>query len=141
MRIRIFRRLLTVLAVLGLAACQPAATGTGPTASLAGGEWRLAELGGRPAGVGAQDRAATLRLRDGQASGFAGCNSFSGGYAVEGSRLTFSALGATRMACDQGMQLERDYFAALEATRTFRLTPKGLELLGESGVLARFAAT
>jgi heat shock protein HslJ len=137
---RIVRSLLAVLALLALAACQPAATGAAPAASLVGGEWRLVELGGRPAGPGAQDRAATLRLRDGQASGFAGCNSFSGGYAADGSRLTFSALGATRMACEQGMQLERDYFAALEATRTFRLTPQGLELLGESGVLARFAA-
>lgn len=144
MRTEIVRRLLLIAACLALAACHPATTGaaadSASSASLTGREWRLVELGGRPAGLGAGDRAATLRLEDGRASGFAGCNSFGGGYAAEGSRLTFSTLAATRMACEQGMQLERDYLAALEATRTFRLTPQGLELLGESGLLARFAA-
>lgn len=144
MRTEIVRRLLLFTACLALAACHPATPGAAPgstsSPSLTGREWRLVELGGRPAGAGAQDRAATLRLEDGRASGFAGCNRFSGGYETDGSRLTFSPLAATRMACEQGMQLERDYLAALEATRTFRLTPQGLELLGESGVLARFAA-
>jgi heat shock protein HslJ len=144
MRTEIVRRLLLVTACLALAACHPAAAGAaaGPasSASLTGREWRLVELEGRPAGVGAGERPATLRLEEGRASGFAGCNGFGGGYRADGSRLTFSTLAATRMACDQGMQLERDYLAALEATRSFRLTPRGLELLGGSGVLARFAA-
>ncbi len=144
MRTDIVRRLLLVTACLALAACHPAATGAAAdatsSASLTGREWRLVELGGRPAGTGAGDRAATLRLEEGRASGFAGCNGFGGGYDADGSRLTFSTLASTRMACEQGMQLERDYLAALEATRTFRLTPQGLELLGEGGVLARFAA-
>lgn len=142
---RIVRKLLTVLALLGLAACHPAATGAAAadpasSATPAGREWRLVELGGRPAGTGAGDRAATLRLEEGRASGFAGCNSFGGGYLMAGNNLVMPTLAATRMACAQGMELERDYLAALEATRTFRLTPQGLELLGESGVLARFAA-
>lgn len=143
MRAEIVRRLLLVLASLGLAACHPAAgapPGSASSASLTGREWRLVELGGRPADAGSQGRAATLRLEDGRASGFAGCNGFSGGYHLDGSRLTFSTLAATRMACEQGMQLERDYLAALEATRSYRLTPQGLELTGESGALARFAA-
>lgn len=144
MPLDIVRPLLAVLALVALAACNSAGGASpgdpGPAASVAGREWRLLELNGRPAPSGAGGRAATLRLDDGSASGFAGCNRFSGGYQMGESSLTFSTLAATRMACEQGMELEREYLAALEATRSWRMTPQGLELLGERGVLVRFAA-
>jgi heat shock protein HslJ len=144
MRLKIVVPVLAALALLGLAACYAASgtaePGSAPAASATGREWRLVELGGRPTAMGAGGRAATLRLDDGRASGFAGCNSFSGGYEMAGSRLVFSPLASTRMACAEGMELEREYLAALEATRSFRMTTQGLELLGERGVLARFAA-
>jgi heat shock protein HslJ len=144
MRLKIVLPVLAALALLGLAACSTAGSGaeagSAPSASATGREWRLVELGGRPAAMGAGGRPATLRLEAGRASGFAGCNSFSGGYEMADSRLAFSPLASTRMACAEGMELEREYLAALEATRSFRLTTQGLELLGERGVLARFAA-
>jgi len=145
MRLKIVVPVLAALALLALAACSAAGggaeAGSAPAASATGREWRLVELGGRPAAMGAGGRPATLRLDAGRASGFAGCNSFSGGYRMmAGSSLVFSPLASTRMACAEGMELEREYLAALEATRSFRLTTQGLELLGERGVLARFAA-
>jgi heat shock protein HslJ len=144
MPLKIVRPLLAVLALVALAACYSSAgvspEGSLPAASLVGREWRLTELNGRPAGNGAGGRAATLRLEGERAAGFAGCNSFGGGYTLAESRLVFSALAFTRMACEQGMELEREYLTALEAVRSWRMTPQGLELLGESGVLARFAA-
>ncbi|MEW5929068.1 MAG: META domain-containing protein [Gemmatimonadota bacterium] len=144
MPLKIVRPLLAVLALVALAACNSAggaaAEGPGPAASVAGREWRLVELNGRPAGSGAGGRAATLRLDGERAGGFAGCNTFGGGYQMGESSLTFATLAATRMACEQGMELEREYLATLEATRSWRMTPQGLELLGERGVLARFAA-
>lgn len=144
MRLKIVFPVLAVLALVGLAACSAAGgaaeAGSAPAASATGREWRLAELEGRSAAAGAGGRAATLRLDAGRASGFAGCNSFSGSYEMAGTRLVFSPLVSTRMACAEGMELERAYLAALEAARSFRLTTQGLELLGERGVLARFAA-
>lgn len=144
MSLKIVRPLLAVLALVALAACYPSGgvspEGSLPAASVVGREWRLVELNGRPAASGVGGRAATLRLDDGSAAGFAGCNRFSGGYQLAESRLAFSALASTRMACEQGMELEREYMTALEAVRSWRMTPQGLELLGEGGVLARFAA-
>lgn len=134
---------LVLLACVGLAACHPAAVATTPGASpaapLAGTEWTLVELGGRAAPAGAGGRSATLTLADGRASGFAGCNQFGAGFVAADPALTFSAVISTRMACSAGMELERDYTAALEATRSYRLTSAGLELIGQGGVLARFA--
>ncbi len=138
--------LVAVLACAGLAACRPAggAATPGPTpsasASLLDTEWTLVELGGRPAPPGAEGRPGTLRLTQTGASGFAGCNRFSAGYQMDGAALRFSAAILTRMACAAGMELERDYTTALEDVRSYRLTAQGLELRGENGVLARFAA-
>jgi heat shock protein HslJ len=143
MRLKIVVPVLAALAFLALAACSAASGAAEPgaaAASVSGREWRLAELGGRPAAMGAGGRPATLRLDAGRASGFAGCNTFSGGYLMAGSNLVMPDLTSTRMACAEGMELEREYLAALEATLSFRLTTQGLELLGENGVLARFTA-
>lgn len=144
MPLKIVRPLLALLACVALVACYSAGgvspEGSLPAASLVGREWRLVELNGRPAGSGAGGRAATLRLDGERAGGFAGCNTFGGGYRLDGSSLVISTLASTRMACEQGMELEREYLTALEAVRSWRMTPQGLELLGERGVLARFAA-
>lgn len=145
MRLKIVLPVLATLALLALAACSAATgaaeAGSAPAASVTGREWRLAELGGRSAATGAGGRPATLRLDGGRASGFAGCNSFSGSYLMAGSNLAMPALASTRMACAEGMELEREYLEALEATFSFRLTTQGLELLNiEKQVLARFTA-
>jgi len=108
---------------------------------MTGVEWSLVELNGAPAPLGAGDRPATLTLGDSaRASGFGGCNRIAGSYELAGDSLRFGPLISTRMACDQGMELEQAYGAALEATRRFRVTEAGLELLGADGVIARFRA-
>lgn len=113
------------------AASQPLPTGI---------EWRLVELDGTPAGLGAGARAATLQLTadDTRATGFAGCNQFGGGYTSAVGDLRFTPLVATRMACDAGMELEQRYTAALETVRAYRLDSDTLSLLAGERVVARF---
>ncbi|MBA2458708.1 MAG: META domain-containing protein [Gemmatimonadales bacterium] len=140
----------TILPLLlsgAVAACAPSAAGGGEDepaqvarGEVTGVEWSLVELNGAPAPLGAGDRPATLTLGDSaRASGFGGCNRIAGSYELAGDSLRFGPLISTRMACDQGMELEQAYGAALEATRRFRVTA-GLELLGADGVIARFRA-
>jgi putative lipoprotein len=109
---------------------------TGPE----GREWRLVALaGGAVAGPGPRG-AATLTLEaDGRrAFGSGGCNCFSGGFERDGARLRFTPLAATKMACPE-MATEDAYFAALAATRAWRLAGGSLELLDEGGaVVAAF---
>lgn len=113
-----------------------------PAPVLTGITWRLAELGGKPAPLGQDGKAVTLELTsDGnRATGFAGCNRMSGTYEVRGDSLRLGPLALTRMACDKGMALEQGYVDVLQKTRAFRLSAQGLELLGESGPLARLEA-
>ena len=43
------------------------------------------------------------------------------------------------MACPSGMELETKFGAALDATRSFRITGNRLDLVGETGVVASLA--
>jgi heat shock protein HslJ len=125
-------------------AVQPVAAETAGTQApmLVGTTWRLAELGGKPALLGNDGRAATLELTlDGQrVAGFAGCNRMAGSYKLKGDSLTLGPLTLTRMACVNGMALEQNFVSVLEQTRTYRISSQGLELLNAHGSLARLEA-
>ena len=110
------------------------------SAGLADREWHLVSFGDRPAALGAGARPATIRfdLADGRAGGFAGCNSYSASYRLQGDSLGFGPAVSTRMACDAGMDLERDLLAALESVRRFALADSMLVLHGDAGVVMRF---
>jgi len=45
-----------------------------------------------------------------------------------------------RMACPSGMELETKFGAALDATRSYRITGNRLDLVGETGVVASLEA-
>jgi heat shock protein HslJ len=110
-----------------------------------GVEWRLVQLGERAVAAEDARRAPSLRLQEGpegpRASGSGGCNRFTGSYTLGSDTLVFTPLASTKMACPD-MEAESAYFAALEATRGWRLAAGRLELLDEAGAtVAVFART
>lgn len=127
---------------VGPPAAAPDSPSVGPATVLFGTTWRLAELQGKPAPLGQDGKAATLELvtEGKRATGFAGCNRMAGKYELSGDSLRLGPFALTRMACEKGMELEKAYLAALESTRTYRLSPRGLELVGSTGSLARLEA-
>ncbi|RUP35627.1 MAG: META domain-containing protein [Curvibacter sp.] len=76
-----------------------------------------------------------LRLdASGQASGFGGCNRFSGRWRIEGGQLRLGPLATTRMMClTPGGEQEGPFLASLEATRSARLEGGRLLLLDAQG--------
>jgi len=88
------------------------------TSGLWGTAWRLDDLGG----AGVLDRAqATLEFPEaGKAAGSGSCNRFFGTVRISGESISFSALGATQMACAEpvGMQ-EAKYLKALQDAERF----------------------
>jgi heat shock protein HslJ len=105
-------------------------------------DWVLSTLGERTNPMGNGDRAPTLRLESasGRASGFAGCNRFSGPYTLSGDSLSFGPLVSTRMACAQGNDVEVSYLAALGNVRTFTAADSSLTLHGADAPVAIFRA-
>ena len=112
------------------------------TAALEGTRWRLTRLGNEPVIITGQQREPWMVL-DGKArriTGHGGCNRISGSFERDRNQLRFGTIAATKMACAD-VTFEDDFFRALEATRSWRVTGTHLELLGEDGSLvARFEA-
>jgi uncharacterized membrane protein len=64
------------------------AAGTGAAGALEGAAWQLRELPGtQSAALEKLPRPVTVRFESGRLTGFAGCNSFSGSYTLDGDQL------------------------------------------------------
>jgi heat shock protein HslJ len=121
----------------GLAMVASEVTGTLSLVDLEGPVWTLTELGwdqAVPEGV-----EITLAFEDGKVSGSGGCNRYFGGVISEApGELTFSAMGATRMACaEPAMGLEQRYLATLSTASQYSFIACRLALscVTEDGVV------
>lgn len=106
--------------------------------------WKLVALGDRPVSTpqGQREAHMILGVKEGEARvhGNAGCNNFFGGYAHAGEALSFGRLGATMMACAEGMDTERDFLAALEAADRHEIAGQVMTLFAGDNAVARFEA-
>ena len=108
--------------------------------SLTGVEWRVRELSGHAIApsLNRQQPFIFLDSEKKQASGYAGCNRFFGGYELEGEALTFGPIAATKRACpDLEEAVETEFLKVLDSTRRWRIVDGTLELLKGDLVLVR----
>jgi heat shock protein HslJ len=114
--------------------------GSMKAANLEDTRWALLELNGKTITVKVNDRAPYLELNSKKASayGFGGCNRFFGSYESSGHSLSFGAMGATRMACPEGMNEEQELFTALSATTRYEIHGSKLMLFADKQLVARF---
>jgi heat shock protein HslJ len=105
-------------------------------------QWALLELNGKTITVKVNDKAPYLELNSKKASayGFGGCNRFFGSYETSGHSLTLGAMGATRMACPEGMDQEQELFTVLGATTRYEIHGAKLMLFADKKLVARFEA-
>lgn len=95
--------------------------------------WQAESIGGNPLVANAET---TLSIAsDMRAGGRGGCNSYFAQAKIEGESLRFSAVAATRMACaaPEVNEQEASFFAALAATRFWRVRDGKLVLLDSTG--------
>jgi len=105
--------------------------------------WKLTRLGDKPVTTAAKQREPHFVLdnKTKRIAGSGGCNRFTGTYQRSGDQLTFGKMAMTFMACAEGMEIERDFLAALEQVGSWRIFGEHLELLDNNrGFLARFEA-
>jgi len=71
-------------------------------------------------------------------SGNGGCNSYSGPYETDETKIEIGSIAATQRACLEAAvtQQEAEYFAALDQVRTFGLDANGLTLFRADGGIA-----
>ena len=78
----------------------------------------------------------TLLLEDGEASGIGGCNNYFGGYTLDGSSLTFDAMGATQMFCEgPAGEVEAAYLANLALVASWASDGSTLSLADAEGAV------
>jgi putative lipoprotein len=105
--------------------------GMAMSADLAGGHWR-------PSSISVESLAPETLIyvafsEDGKVTGFGGCNRFFGGYTVSGNSIKIGPLASTRKGCPDTLNLEIEFFKALQEAETFEQTDEGLVLLGPGG--------
>jgi len=110
-----------------------------PPDTLAGSNWAFVSIGGTAV---AADRPTSLQFDADRLSGSAGCNRFSGGYAVDGGTLKAEGLMATEMACPgAGMTQEAAFFKLMATPVSLTFTDDGTLILtgseGRTAVLRR----
>lgn len=113
----------------------PSSVVAAPEAPFQDRSWRVVRIGGEAVPALDTPRAPYLRFESmpRRVQGATGCNTFSGGYEVNGDRLVFHPLIATRMHCGEVMAIEQALLKALGATRAWRGGEDRLELLDERG--------
>lgn len=107
--------------------------------------WKLIEINGKK--VTAEDFASKephliLKSTDNRVNGNGGCNSFFGTYELQAnvSRIYFSKIGSTRMACMKPT-IENDFFNVLETVDNYTVKNDTLQLnKARMAPLAKFVA-
>ena len=110
--------------------------------AIADRDWELVALGDQADPLGAGGRRPTVRFTaaDTSAGGFTGCNRWSARYTMSDSGLTFAPAISTKMACNEGMELETAFLAMIAQVRAYEATDSTLTLLANDAPLARFRA-
>ena len=113
--------------------------------AIKGTHWKLVTLEGQPEKMvenQEQDRYFTLDAAEKTVSGFAGCNSILGAYALEdGMRIRFSNMGLTMRACPDVNVDEQALMAVFEQADNYTINKGMLSLnVGRRAPLAVFEA-
>jgi len=94
-----------------------------PTADLpklGSSNWKLVSIEHKPVNYG--DRAfLKFDEKESKVSGKAVCNSFSSGYEMIGKKITFDAIGSTKMYCEGIMNDEHQIISQLQKTSRYEV--------------------
>jgi heat shock protein HslJ len=112
--------------------------------SLENTHWRLSEVNGNPIITleGSRDVYFMMTTEQGQkrVTGFAGCNSLTGGYTLSDDKVKFS-IATTKMMCPpEQMAVEDFLLKVLTSATSYRIEGDVLELLDGQTALADFKA-
>jgi heat shock protein HslJ len=113
-----------------------------PPSPLEGTTWQLVPPAGA-AGDPNDAKAAplTVRFADGRATGFSGCNRFTGGYTRDGDAIIVGRLAGTMMACPEPrMAAEKAFLDALPGKHGVAIAGDRLTLTPASGTPLAFQA-
>lgn len=121
-----FFSFVVITALVYLVSCHTAKQPITENGFIVGIPWRLVELNGKTIMSGGQlkkEPYLILNASEKRVNGNGGCNSFFGSFELQGvNGITFSKIGATRMACsNEVLVVEHQLFQVLEMIDKFTL--------------------
>lgn len=122
----------SVAALIILFACQT------QNISLFDTEWKLKTINGKDYSSFNPPATLTFTQKESRLSGYTGCNRFFGGFELADDNLNVGQLGATKMFCENNMDLESNYLKALEQVKRYRIKGNSLQLLNGATVVLEF---
>ncbi|MGC8120669.1 META domain-containing protein [Marinobacter sp. VGCF2001] len=84
---------------------------SGAAVSLAGSQWQVLEIDGEP--VIADSEVTLAFTEQGRVFGSSSCNRFNGGWHMQGEKLSFTHMAATKMACLDALMQQENRFLSL----------------------------
>jgi heat shock protein HslJ len=133
--IKIFTLLTALFFVLFINGCSGTKVST-TSGKLEGIEWKLESLNGKTVAL-KSGSSITLSFEGTTAKigGTAVCNKYFGGYTKTDETVVFSAIGSTKMMCDDNIN-ESDYFSMLGSVDSYKISGGKLTLIGKDKILA-----
>lgn len=115
--------------------------GAATAKTMADTTWKLVRMNGKA--VNAADYSdkgmPTATFKDGQLSGYGGCNSYSGTYTLkEDGAIKIGPVMSTKMFCNKGSEGETEYYQALDKVNTAKTEGNSLILLNGSTELLAY---
>lgn len=115
---------------------------SGEAGAIERSRWQLLSFtGGDGSVLATQGIGVTLQLENGNASGFSGCNRFTGPYTIESAgRIRIGSVAGTMMACPQGpgATVEAAFNRAIAGTHSYSIAGDRMTLKTESGAVMVF---
>lgn len=108
-------------------------------AKLSDVKWILQTLNGQEIKLSDPNSEIFIQFNEAEkrVNGRGGCNRFFGNYEMEGHKLKFSPMGATRMACPD-LQKETEFFKMLDEVEDFSINANQLSFKSNGKVVAVF---
>jgi heat shock protein HslJ len=115
--------------ILGLCSCKTTSSSSKkPDSDITDKYWKLVEIEGQPVVVEEwmrEEPHIILRKENNRVTGTSGCNGFNGTYEIkEGSRISFSQMAATMMACIN-MDVEQKMLRVFEMADNYTVSADG----------------
>lgn len=105
--------------------------------------WKLIEMNGENVEVTEafqSDPYVTLSMHSNKVHGSGGCNRFGGTYSLDGDKLTFVHLLATKKFCEGASEVENQFLSELRAATGFRVVGDAMWILREGKQVMKFEA-
>jgi heat shock protein HslJ len=112
--------------------CQQGGTESPTNDPLSGTDWDLVSYGDQTPVL---DSRPTLQFTPDGLGGSTGCNSFFGGYTLDGNKITFGQMGSTMMACEGLMEQEMAILEMLQSAVSYTLEANLLTIQTPNGDL------